>query len=139
VAFCRLLTGSLLLEFDQYQVIYVLTKSKLSIEYKPVAKCSIGPEIFRKAIVDKNDTHFAHSARFICLTVSKRAVRASPNLLCPVQRSCWHAKQWAVLMASPQVSVMPRQLPVTTGQLFVLLFKEVWLSDTQILSFCMFQ
>jgi hypothetical protein len=64
VAFCRLLTGSVLLEFDQHQVICVLTKFKLSIEYKPVAKCSTGPETFQKAIIDKNDTHFAHSARF---------------------------------------------------------------------------
>ena len=67
MAFCRPLNGSVLLEFDQHQVIYVLTKSKLSIEYKPVAKCSTGPETFRKAIVDKDDTHFAYSALFYAL------------------------------------------------------------------------
>jgi hypothetical protein len=75
---CKNINGLLILEcgvlppphcinssgIDQHQVICVLTKSKFSIEYKPVAKCSKGPETFQKAIVDKNDTHFAHSARF---------------------------------------------------------------------------
>jgi hypothetical protein len=71
VAFWRLLAGSVLREFDQHQVMYILTKSKSSIEYKPVSKCSTGPDTFRKAIVDKK-IHILRAVRvFLCLAVSK--------------------------------------------------------------------
>jgi len=140
VAFCRLLAGSVLREFDQHQVIYILTKSKHSIEYKPVSKCSTGPETFRKAIVDKK-IHILRAVRlFACLLWANALFVAF--LTC-----CARYRVPADMLNNGQFWWQDRKflwctdkhLPVTTGQLFVLLFKEGWLSDTQILSFCMFQ
>jgi hypothetical protein len=103
VAFCCLLTGST-------QVIYVLTKSKLSTEHKHVAKCSSRPRNVSKSNCRQKTIHILRTVRvFVSSAVCNRAVRAFPDLLCPVARSCWRAGQWAILNARPQVSVVRRQ------------------------------